>query len=38
MLGLVLFECGIHLGRAFQIKDDILGMFREKSESESRIG
>lgn len=29
-----LFQCGIYLGRAFQIKDDILGMFSE----EEKIG
>ncbi len=27
-----LFKCGIYLGRAFQIKDDIIGMFGEESE------
>jgi len=27
-----LFKCGIYLGRAFQIKDDIIGMFGKESE------
>lgn len=27
-----LFKCGIYLGRAFQVKDDVIGMFGDESE------